>query len=184
MRKIALASVLVAATALTVAGTVALAGRGGERHQLRAGLIGYQEVPVKSTTGHGRFQATVQDDGIHYTLQYEGLETDALFAHIHFGQPAVNGGISAFLCNGTDTPACPAREGTVEGVIEASDVVGPNDQGIEPGSLAELVQAMRAGVTYANVHTTRFTGGEIRGQIRPGRGGPPHRSRSRPPRRR
>ena len=35
--------------------------------------------------------------------------------------------------------------------------------------MAELIRAMRAGATYANVHTERFGGGEIRGQIRSGR---------------
>jgi hypothetical protein len=44
-------------------------------------------------------------------------------------------------------------------------VIGPNAQGIEPGSLAEIVRAMQAGVAYANIHTTRWPGGEIRGQI-------------------
>ena len=31
---------------------------------------------------------------------------------------------------------------------------------------AEALRAIRAGVAYANVHTTTWTGGEIRGQIR------------------
>jgi hypothetical protein len=44
-------------------------------------------------------------------------------------------------------------------------VIGPDAQGIAPGEFAELVRAMRAGVTYANVHTTTHGGGEIRGQI-------------------
>ena len=46
-----------------------------------------------------------------------------------------------------------------------ADVVGPNGQGIEPGSFAEILRAMRAGHSYANIHTTRWPGGEIRGQI-------------------
>jgi hypothetical protein len=41
-------------------------------------------------------------------------------------------------------------------------------QGLEPGEFDELVDAIRAGVTYVNVHTTKFPGGEIRGQIGPG----------------
>lgn len=38
-------------------------------------------------------------------------------------------------------------------------------QGVEAGSFDVLVRAIRAGYTYANVHTTRWPGGEIRGQI-------------------
>jgi hypothetical protein len=38
-------------------------------------------------------------------------------------------------------------------------------QGIEAGNFAELVAAMRAGHTYANVHTQKWPTGEIRAQI-------------------
>ena len=56
--------------------------------------------------------------------------------------------------------------GTIEGDITAANVVGPNGQGIEPGSFAEILRAMRAGDAYANIHTSpRWPGGEIRGQI-------------------
>jgi hypothetical protein len=53
----------------------------------------------------------------------------------------------------------------VTGTILASDVGGPVAQGIAPGELAELLQAIRAGVTYANVHTNKHPSGEIRGAI-------------------
>ena len=45
-------------------------------------------------------------------------------------------------------------------------MIGPAGQGVEAGSFAELVRAIRAGYTYVNVHTTRWPGGEIRGQIK------------------
>ena len=64
--------------------------------------------------------------------------------------------------------ACPddgTGSGSVSGDITAANVIGPNGQGIEPGSFAEIVRAMQAGVAYANIHTTRWPGGEIRGQI-------------------
>jgi hypothetical protein len=50
-------------------------------------------------------------------------------------------------------------------------VIGPSGQGIDPGEFNELVRAMRAGVTYANVHTEKHGTGEIRGQIGRQRGG-------------
>jgi len=60
----------------------------------------------------------------------------------------------------------PFVEGTsVTGVITPAQVVGPANQGIAAREFDELVQAIRAGATYANVHTTANTGGEIRGQI-------------------
>jgi hypothetical protein len=39
-------------------------------------------------------------------------------------------------------------------------------QGIAAGEFAELVKAIRARRAYANVHSLKFPGGEIRGQIR------------------
>jgi len=44
-------------------------------------------------------------------------------------------------------------------------------QGINAGEFAELVHAIREGVTYANVHNAVFPSGEIRGQIRNGNDG-------------
>ena len=49
--------------------------------------------------------------------------------------------------------------------IDATDVIGPEAQGIEPGAFAELIAAMRAGHTYANVHSSKWPTGEIRTQI-------------------
>jgi hypothetical protein len=50
-------------------------------------------------------------------------------------------------------------------VLTPANVIGPAAQGVAPGEFAELVRAIRAGVTYANVHTTTHGSGEIRGQI-------------------
>jgi len=134
----------------------------------KARLNGFQEALSVSTTGFGDFQATLVDDTtLHYVLRYKALEGgNTLFAHVHFGQRSVAGGVSFFLCGGSTKPdPCPNVEGTVEGDVTAADVIGPNGQGIEPGSFAEILRAMRVGHAYANVHTTRWPTGEIRGQI-------------------
>jgi hypothetical protein len=159
---------------LLVAAGVAVAGasRGGD-DDFEARLKGFEEVPAVSTEASGRFRADVDrgDQTIEYELSFEGLSAPVLFAHIHLGQRTANGGVSAFLCGGGSKPACP-QEGTVEGTIVPADVVGPAAQGITTGEFDELVRAMNAGVTYANVHTQMtapgagFPGGEIRGQIR------------------
>lgn len=165
-------AVAVAVTgAMAVAGTAAVADHGSK--QFRASLDGYQEVPAISTTGNGAFRATVSSsgDGFAYRLSYADLEGgNVLAAHIHLGQRSVNGGVSVFLCGGGGKPACPAPPATVTGTVVAADVLGPAAQGIAPGQLDELMRAMRAGVTYANLHTTQFPGGEIRGHIRNGGG--------------
>jgi hypothetical protein len=169
MKKVGLAAVAAAATSAVVLTLVATAG-GGDQGHVRAVLNGYQEVVgggAISTTGHGLFTADIDRKAqtITYELTYTLEGGAALAAHIHFAERHVSGGISAFLCNGPTTPPCPSPGGTVTGVITPADVIGPTTQGIEPGSFDELVRAIDAGATYANVHSTRWGGGEIRGQI-------------------
>jgi CHRD domain len=158
----ALVILLVGAT-IGVVTSVAGASHGG----FHAALSGLGEVPVISTTGEGSFTGTlVAGPALQYRLEYSGLEGgEVLFAHIHLGQTDVNGGVSAFLCGGGGKPPCPAS-GTVKGTINPANVIGPTGQGITAGEFDEVIAAMEAGVTYANVHTEMFPGGEIRGQIR------------------
>jgi CHRD domain len=164
-------SVLLAISVLAAGLLVAsLAGASAGKKNFKADLDGYNEVPAVSSNGFGTFRAMIDDDAqtITYELSYGGLNSAALFAHIHLGQRNVNGGVSAFLCGGGDKPACPAGTGAeemVSGVIDAADVIGPAGQGIAPGEFDELVRAIRARVTYANVHTSTQPGGEIRDQL-------------------
>ena len=157
-----------AVTALGVAGGMAVAQGGAD---FRERLAGYQEVPALSTSGNGAFRASIRSGGsaIRYRLSYSGLSTPPQQAHIHLGQRGVNGGVSVFLCSNVGGPAgtkpCPSPSGTVTGTLRASDVVGPAAQGIDPGEFGELVRAIHAGATYANVHTDKYPAGEIRAQL-------------------
>jgi hypothetical protein len=137
-------------------------------------LKGYQEVPSVSTTATGRFKASIdkKSDSIAYHLSYSGLEGDVRQAHIHLGQRGVNGGIMVWLCQtGANvdptglSPQCP-QSGSVSGLIQAANVIGPGGQGVSAMEFAELVDAVRAGVAYVNVHSTKYPGGELRGQLR------------------
>jgi hypothetical protein len=163
MKKLLLgAAVVLVVVGLLVA--VAPARDGDRGRSLDTKLHGFSEVPAVSTTARGDFKAKLRGDSIEFRLRYRDLEAPVRFAHIHFGQEDVNGGVAAFLCGGGSKPACP-QSGTVTGTVTASDVIGPTDQGIAAGELDELVRAMKAGVAYANVHSDKFPGGEIRGQI-------------------
>jgi hypothetical protein len=169
MRTLGLTIALLVAGAVVLVGSTGTAGGSAPGH-VRAVLNGYQEVVgggAISTVGGGVFTATIDESNqtISYELTYSTEGGNVLFSHIHFARRGVSGGIAAFLCGGGDKPACPTPGGTVTGVIDAADVIGPTGQGIEPGSFEELVRAISAGATYANVHTDRWTGGEIRGQI-------------------
>jgi CHRD domain-containing protein len=160
--------------ALLGVGSYAIAGSGTRNFSGRP-MNGYEENPDVSSVASGSFDARLSNDGtsLAYELRYSGLEGTVAQAHIHFGKPAVTGGISIWLCQtaaspapaaSADTPTCP-QSGTVTGHVEMADVVGPTGQGIAPGEFAEILAAMRAGHAYANVHSSKFPGGEIRAQI-------------------
>lgn len=134
-----------------------------------AALRGANEVPSIVSDASGRFTATVTASEIKYKLTFSGLTGSTLFAHIHVGEKHTNGGVSVFLCNNTPTgPApqpCPHGEGTIAGTITSADVIGPAGQGVDPAEFQALLDAIAEGATYANVHTSQFPTGEIRGQL-------------------
>jgi hypothetical protein len=176
MRKVTVAFGVVVLALAVVVGVQAF---GGTHHVKGETLTGYQETSSGtpaglSTDGTGTFEAQIAEDdqSISYELTYSGLSSNVTQSHIHFGNRYTSGGISLFLCsnlgNGpAGTPACPATGGTVTGTLTPASVVGPAAQGIPVGAAGwpRILAAIRAGVTYANVHTVNFPAGEIRTQL-------------------
>jgi hypothetical protein len=166
-------SVLVAVSAAALAASTA-----ARSEDIRARLIGYQEVPAVSTVARGEFQGQISGDDqfIDYELSYSGLQGNVTQSHIHVAQRGVNGAIVIWLCGTatnpgpTGTQPCTPGAGNLRGTIRASDVVVPPSttgaQQIAAGELGEVIAAIRAGVAYVNVHTNLSAGGEIRGQLR------------------
>ena len=167
----------------------ATADNGRNDDKFAARLSGYNEVHfiaaptpalrgAVSTQARGSFRAEIDDSAkmIHYELSFEGLVADVTQAHIHFGQRHTVGAIVVWLCQteGTPAPAAVAaltppcggpRANTVSGTITPAQVLTATGQGIDTGEFDEVVRAIRAGAAYANVHSTTFAPGEIRGQI-------------------
>jgi hypothetical protein len=142
--------------------------------QLGALLTGYEESPSVSTTAKGEFSATIDGHTIQYTETYSGLQAPVTQSHIHVGQLGVNGSVVIFLCQTPASPdptglapQCP-QEGTVSGTITVANVIAGStaSQQLKAGDIEAVIDAIRAGAAYANVHTTVSPGGEVRGQIR------------------
>jgi hypothetical protein len=159
-------SLLIAVAVLILARLHVMADPGARA--FRASLDGYHEAPLSiSTNGTGSFQAMLSPTGdeLTYELQYSGLEGQVtVAAHVHIGQTGTTGGVMFFLCGGGGKPVCP-NSGTVTGTVSSSDIIGPAGQGVAAGEFQEAIAAMRDGTAYANVHTTLYPSGEIRGQI-------------------
>jgi hypothetical protein len=179
------------AAAVIAMATTGLIASGDQRsRKFSESLSGLKEAaaPV-STTGTGTFKATISKDEseINYELTFKDLEGDVRQAHIHIGYPQNSGGIVLWLCQtaanpapatSPNTPQCTVndpmnlRAGKVTGTLTQSDVLanlgnGIGGAGTDPeAEWQEVLALVRAGRTYANVHTVKFATGEIRSQIR------------------
>ncbi len=168
---------LLALTVIGMAASLATLGVRADDNEaitFRTQLTGFGEVPPKLADGSGTFSGKLSADGqsLSWTLTWTGLTGPALVAHIHFGQPQNTGMPVVFFCGG-GKPACPDgadHSGTLTGTFTAADVVAVPTQNVTAGDFAGFVKILRAHLGYANIHTTQFMGGEIRGQIRVGRG--------------
>jgi hypothetical protein len=141
---------------------------------------GSQEVPPRDSQGQAQAIFHLAPDGqsIDYQLNAANIE-NVFMAHIHMSAGAgVNGPIVVWLYPST-TPGvqAPLGGGRIQGVIAqgtitASALTGP----LAGHPLEDLLQAMRDGHAYVNLHTNDgvgdintgagdFPGGEIRADI-------------------
>ncbi len=108
-----------------------------------ATLNGSQEVPPNASpaTGSATLVLDTTANTLSYNITYSGLVAAETAAHIHgFSPPGMNSGVLHPL------PASNPKIG-VWNYMEAQE--------------ANII----AGLTYINIHTQMFPGGEIRGQI-------------------
>jgi len=149
------------------AGLLISPARAANTEVFAAKLLGDNEVPPINSNGKATFQMEIASSGtITFTLTFSGLSSNIILSHLHFAPPKVAGGVMIFLCGGGGQPSCPAAtSGTITGTITAANVTGPTAQGITAGDLASALEAVGDGISYANIHSTNFPGGEIRGQV-------------------
>jgi hypothetical protein len=186
---------LMVAGALLPLTVPALDAAENNNRRLRTDLSGFNEVHPPTlgigaifSTGSGRLTLKIerQNREIDYELSYEFPDASdtplvgAQFvnqAHLHFGQKHTAGGINVWLCQSADSPApasvaastpmCPSPSGTVNGTITPAKVLALAGQGFPAGDdgFDALLDALRNGAIYGNVHTDRFPPGEIRGHL-------------------
>ena len=165
---------------LLAGGLAGLSAGFAQAQEFGARLNGFEELGALNaetgairSAGKGTLSLDVDKSQASYTLTYSGLSAPVTQAHIHFGKIHVPGGVMVFFCtnlgNGpAGTPACPPSGGTVTGTWTAASVVGPAAQNVTPGDFSAVIDALNSNTAYANIHTTKFPAGEIRGQVRRG----------------
>lgn len=170
MRKLMLLAVLL--MSVFIAGGTATAAPPQSR-TFFAVLSGANEVPPRVTpaVGFATFHVNSDETALTYHVWVANIE-NVVAAHIHLGGPDENGPVVAFLFGPAAPGSGPVNGLLASGTVTADDLV--NDLAGHP--LSDLIEQMRAGNTYANVHTDDgvdppntgagdFPGGEIRGQI-------------------
>lgn len=131
---------------LTLAGCGQL--RPSQKIQIfEASLSSGQEVPPAASTASGAAEVQFNENTnkLTWKVTYTGLTGPATGAHIHGPAPVGQnaGVVIPFTAN-----------------LNAQPVTG--EATITPAQYADLA----AGLYYVNVHTARFPGGEVRGQLR------------------
>ncbi len=152
----------VGVTIAALVATLMLTGFAHAKDTFKTKLGGDQEVPSvdTETTGKFKIQFNKQHTEAEYTLTVkDGVRVTQ--AHLHCAPAGVNGPIVVFLA-GFHAPGW-----DVDGKwISNATVTDANIVNAACGTtLSELVQAMKSGNVYLNVHSVAFPGGVIRGQI-------------------
>lgn len=133
---------------------VALAGCAGMRDKMpdwmpgsgaiKASLAGGEEVPPINVPGSGSGSFRVAEDGT-ISGSVTTKDVQGTMAHIHRAAKGANGPVIVPLAKDGDTYSVPAG------------------RKLTPQQMDEL----KAGNLYVNVHTNRYKGGEVRGQLQP-----------------
>ncbi|MBP1155373.1 MULTISPECIES: CHRD domain-containing protein [unclassified Paenibacillus] len=129
--------------------------------KFRAFLTGREEVPPVRTAAFGNAIFRLSRDGrrLKFVLIVNNISR-VTQAHIHLGRRGQNGPIVAFLF-GRSKFGISVRRGVVKGTLTMADLVGP----LQGKTIRDLVNEIRQGNAYVNVHTIQNPNGEIRGQM-------------------
>jgi hypothetical protein len=114
--------------------------------QFSAELGGWMKVPPTDSKA-----ISVDNDAISYRIEESGMN-DVSRIFLQNAQEGRNGDIVADLPG--NNPA--------EGTVTSADLVGP----LEGKSVNALVNLMKKGEIYVNLHSRDFEDGEIRGQVK------------------
>ena len=129
-----------------------------ERLHFNASLKGSNEVPANDSHASGEAIVSInkEETMIHYKLIVANI-MDVKAAHFHKAPEGINGGVVIGLYSNPNQPSGASNGILAEGYITAED--------LGEAGLSDLIEEMRAGNIYVNVHTEDNPGGEIRGQL-------------------
>jgi hypothetical protein len=143
---------------------------GDNQLKFAADLTGAEEVPPVQTTTTGKVEVEFNADATAADFELEVFDGVAVTqAHLHCGATGQNGPVVVFLFGfipgGFDVDGQIAKFTLTDANVAAVGADCVPVIGMEINNLADLLDATRDGLIYANVHTVANPGGEIRGQL-------------------
>jgi len=132
----------------------------------QAHLNGSAEVPSVKTKAQGEATFKLSKDGesIHFKITVSNIE-NVNMAHIHEGASGADGPIVVWLY--PSAPPANLISGKTNGVLAEGTITNANLDGPLKGkSITDLLNDIKSGDAYVNVHTMQNPAGEIRGQIK------------------
>jgi hypothetical protein len=127
--------------------------------ELSTSLNGMQEIPSNNSSAIGLASFKVMDNNfVWYGINLTRLDK-VMEAHLHLGKIGTNGDPIVMLFN--SGPTGPINGTLVSDKFEAADFLGP----MSGKSITDIVDKMKSGEIYVNIHTGSFPDGELRGQI-------------------
>jgi hypothetical protein len=130
-----------------------------------AALSGKNQSPPIDTFAHGTASFTLSKSGksLSYRLYIADIDNVSM-AHIHIAAAGTEGPIAVWLY--PSHPPAQVKKGKFTGVLATGTITASRLQGPLKGkTISDLVQEIKSGDAYVNVHTTAHPAGEIRGQI-------------------
>jgi CHRD domain-containing protein len=127
-----------------------------------ATLSPQNEIPPRPSAASGKAQFLWDGTTMRFTIEIDDIQ-NIVQGHIHIGSSTVNGPVRVWLYQLPNKAPGPPVSTTdkvarFEGTFTAADVIAPT-------TMPDLLAAMANGGAYANLHTSQFPGGEMRGQI-------------------
>ncbi len=134
---------------------------GGNKFGAR--LVGRREVPPVATEAGAIARFALRRDGtLAYELRAGGPIQDARQAHVHLGGHGQNGPVAVLLFESATGTNFQRGDLIARGIIEDTNVIALTGF---TNTVIALVERMRQGRAYVNLHTVANPGGEIRGQV-------------------
>ncbi len=130
-----------------------------------AKLAGINEVPPVSTSASGtaQFKLSPDNKSMSYTITANNIKS-VTEAHIHQGKAGQKGPpiVQLTITDSKMDYGCQCMLPAIgDGTITPDNLKGP----LAGKQISDLVNLIKSGQAYVNIHTQKNTNGEIRGQI-------------------